>query len=90
ESPWGKTSDNKASGNKPAAGKSPRKRSPEAKSEHGSRQRPEAKPEHAGKTRLSEAELEVIRLSKKQSKGLSNRAKKRKLKKLRGKASHKS
>lgn len=90
ESPWAKTSDNKAAGNKPATGKSPRKRSPEAKSEHGSRQRPEAKSENGGKTRLSESELEVIRLSKKQSKGLSNRAKKRKLKKLRGKASHKS
>lgn len=89
ESPWGKAPDDKASGNGPVAGKSPRKRSPEAKSEHGSRQRPEAKPENGGKTRLSESELEVIRLSKKQSKGLSNRAKKRKLKKLRGKASHK-
>lgn len=42
-------------------------------------------PQKAGGSKLSEHEREVIKLSKKQSKGLSNRAKKRKQKKLRRK-----
>ncbi|BBB27543.1 ribonuclease R [Amphritea japonica] len=90
DSPWGKAPDSGASGERATAGRPPRKRGAGAKSEQASRQKPEAKPDNGGKTRLSESELEVIRLSKKQSKGLSNRAKKRKLKKLRGKSSHKS
>jgi ribonuclease R len=81
EKPWGGSADRKASA-KPA-----RKRSPEPKADRGSRQKLEAKPGNPGGARLSESELEVIRLSRKPSKGLSNRAKKRKLKKLRGKTS---
>ncbi|MBN1006125.1 ribonuclease R [Amphritea pacifica] len=83
ETPWGGAADRKASA-KPS-----RKRATEPKAGQGSRQKLEAKPGNPGGARLSESELEVIRLSRKPSKGLSNRAKKRKLKKLRGKTSRK-
>ncbi|MDO6563428.1 ribonuclease R [Amphritea sp. 1_MG-2023] len=65
---------------------SSRKRGAEAKPGKATRQKLEAKPESRG-AKLSDAEQEVNRLSRKPAKGLSNRAKKRKLKKLRGKRS---
>ena len=83
KTPWGKSDDEARSG-KPS-----RKRSAEDRTGKSNRNKFEAKSESAGGVRLSESELEVIRLSKKPAKGLSNRAKKRKLKKLRGKTSRK-
>ncbi|WP_417225281.1 ribonuclease R [Amphritea sp.] len=81
EAPWAKS--DKRDGARP-----PRKRGTEPKEGRGSRQPLEAKPAKNG-ARLSETELELTRLSRKPAKGLSNRAKKRKLKKLRGKRSDK-
>nr|WP_320136049.1 ribonuclease R [uncultured Amphritea sp.] len=81
EAPWAKS--DKRDGARP-----PRKRGAEPKEGKGSRQSMEAKPAK-NSARLSETELELTRLSRKPSKGLSNRAKKRKLKKLRGKRSDK-
>jgi len=79
--PWGAAA-------KPEGGnKGPRKRPTKSAEQSVDAEQKSAKPQKAKKGHLSEHEKEVIKLSKKQSKGLSNRAKKRKLKKLRKKTS---
>ncbi len=80
KSPW---ADSKAPAK--AAIKGPRKRPAQSDTADAAENKP-AKPQRGSGARLSEHEKEVIKLSKKQSKGLSNRAKKRKLKKLRKKS----
>ncbi|GGK78396.1 ribonuclease R [Amphritea balenae] len=80
-SPWNKASDTPAKG----AAKGPRKRPVADADKRDPVAETEAEKRSHKKPRLSEHEKEVIKLSKKQSKGLSNRAKRRKLKKLRKK-----
>ena len=78
ETPWGKGDA------KPV--RPPRKRPVKGVSDDKPEQSKAVEPKRKSGPKLSDAEREMIKLSKKQSKGLSNRAKKRKLKKLRKKA----
>ncbi|WP_261842158.1 ribonuclease R [Aliamphritea ceti] len=77
-------SENKAAKGKVAEAKAPRKRP--AKNQDVNSEVPAVNPKKKSvRASLSKDEKELMTLSKKQSKGLSNRAKKRKLKKLRQK-----